>query len=466
MRNILLIEPSYRNKYPPLALMKISTYHKRLRDNVVFCKGKNKDLRDIKWDRIYISTLFTFYWATTIDTIHYYKESVEELSHIYCGGVMATVLRDELCKEYPVTVISGLIDRPGILDNNDIIVDTLAPDYSIVDIQQNKYLTYQYPIKDAYISYTTRGCIRKCAFCAVPTIEPRFNGYINIKPQIEYIKSMYGEKKHLMLLDNNVLASKDFNKIIEDIKELGFYKGAKYATTKNGRTTKSNRYVDFNQGIDARLLTEEKCKKLSEIAINPLRIAFDHADQESVDLYMEKVRMAASYGIKYLSNYVLFNFTDTPEDLYNRLNINVTLNEEFERNKLITKIFSFPMKFTPIDGENCTDRKYVGVSWNKKYLRAIQCILNATHGVVGHKRSFFNRAFGNNLEEFLLILSLPEKFILQRSEYELSGQRAAWQEKFLRLSKGDSVLDIIQNGDLKSLNANNLEHEILSFYCN
>ena len=42
-RNILLIEPNYKNKYPPIGLMKIATYHKRLGDNVVFYKGDLKE---------------------------------------------------------------------------------------------------------------------------------------------------------------------------------------------------------------------------------------------------------------------------------------------------------------------------------------------------------------------------------------------------------------------------------------
>ncbi|WP_239458420.1 hypothetical protein [Faecalicoccus pleomorphus] len=65
---VLLVEPGYKNKYPPLGLMKISAYQKILGDEVVFVKGENKTLKDIRWDRIYITTLFTFYWNRTIKT--------------------------------------------------------------------------------------------------------------------------------------------------------------------------------------------------------------------------------------------------------------------------------------------------------------------------------------------------------------------------------------------------------------
>ena len=74
--DILLVEADYKNKYPPLGLMKISAYHKSRGDNVVFVKGKNKELKTKKWDRIYITTLFTFYWKKTIETIKYYYKSV------------------------------------------------------------------------------------------------------------------------------------------------------------------------------------------------------------------------------------------------------------------------------------------------------------------------------------------------------------------------------------------------------
>lgn len=42
MRNILLLEPNYKNKYPPIGLMKIATYYRKQKDNVVFYKGDLK----------------------------------------------------------------------------------------------------------------------------------------------------------------------------------------------------------------------------------------------------------------------------------------------------------------------------------------------------------------------------------------------------------------------------------------
>ena len=110
MRRILLIEPSYRNKYPPLGLMKLSTYHKLKGDFVQFAKGCVPQLRQSMWDRIYISTLFTFYWKTCIDTIYYYRRAVKSSDDIVVGGVMATLLCKEIQQETGAKVIQGLLE--------------------------------------------------------------------------------------------------------------------------------------------------------------------------------------------------------------------------------------------------------------------------------------------------------------------------------------------------------------------
>jgi hypothetical protein len=166
------------------------------------------------------------------------------------------------------------------------------------------------------------------------------------------------------------------------------------------------RYVDFNQGTDARYVTDELMKLMSEIPIRPLRIAFDYIGMK--DKYTNAVKLAAKYGIKELSNYILYNFNDKPEDLYNRLEININLCKEHN-----IDIFSFPMKYIPLFGEEAKHREYTGKHWNKKFIRAVQSVLNVTKGIVApatknDKTSFFHKAFGNNIEEFYEILYMPE----------------------------------------------------------
>ena len=73
---------------------------------------------------------------------------------------------------------------------------------------------------------------------------------------------------------------------------------------KTHKTSKRRRIVDFNQGIDSRLITEANMNKLAEVNIYPLRIAFDHWQLR--DIYEKSIRTAVGSGIKSLSNYLLY----------------------------------------------------------------------------------------------------------------------------------------------------------------
>ncbi len=84
---------------------------------------------------------------------------------------------------------------------------------------------------------------------------------------------------------------------------------------------------------------------------------------------------------------MLYNLHDTPMDLYDRMRLNIELNEE-----LGIRIFSFPMRYQPTDMK---DRSHVGTNWNKYYLRSMRLILHATHGIVsdsGRRRPYVHGA--------------------------------------------------------------------------
>jgi hypothetical protein len=607
-RNILLIEPNYKNKYPPIGLMKLAAYHRRLGDHVVFYKGnlknfvlddiceevlkkfkeiekgvtweyrkssiiqylmtgKSKILENIledtlfnrpilvewlkyfrnyyrrgkyrenpKWDRVCITTLFTFHWKITIETIELAKSMVKDLNELWVGGVLATVLHDEVKKETNIKTYKGLLDKPGILDDNEYIIDQLPLDYSILD-----EIDYKYPESNAYYGYMTRGCVRKCDFCAVWKLEPHYKNYIPMKDNIKEIKREYGEQRNLLLLDNNVLASKCFVDIIKEIKKSGFTKGAKFVEpnylqismknlkkVKNDRAytkrtyqlldgllqkakgddrqklynilerhhllsidtvTKENlikayplvlgfyekyrskssrfRYVDFNQGVDSRFISEKKMKMLSEIPIKPLRIAFD--SMEFKEKYINSVKWAAKYGIRNLSNYLLYNFEDEPSELYTRLKINVKL-----ANDLNILIHSFPMKYLPIDGDKYyKNRDYVGKYWNKKFLRAVQVILNSTKGKISRSAAFFQKAFGRNEEEYFELLYMPETYLIFRYFFEHLGYVEQWKRDFseenLTNREKETAKRIIQKNNfanIENLTTNPKILKLLKHYSN
>lgn len=458
MADILLLEPGYANKYPPIGLMKISYFHKYIHhDYVRFAKGKLPDaLSEKKWDRVYVTTLFTFEWQKTKEAIEYALSVVKDPTQVYTGGILATLMPDLIAKNFPTVKNNpGLLDKKGTLGlEYEECIDRLTLDYGMLDDIADEYI---YPAHDAYFTYMTRGCGMKCEFCAVQTLEPEYYPYISITEAIKRVDEQFGPKKDLLLMDNNVLRSPRFDEIIDEIKALGFAKGATYINPKSGKRVQ--RFVDFNQGLDAFLLTPHKAKRLGELAIRPARIAFDHI--EDAEAYKKAIRLCAENGITHMSNYLLYNgvdFTgkghsyhaDTPEDLYERMHISMDLQEELIKSTghQVT-IFSFPMRYIPLED---LKRGFVGTHWNPKYLRALQRMLIPTQGKGVSSRSFFEADFGKTPKEFVRALAMPENhlgwrgdFIPRRNETpgEVKARKAVWDENQLYLKEWNRLFDML-----------------------
>ena len=189
-----------------------------------------------------ITTLFTFYWDITVDTINFVKQLCKDKKNVMVGGIMSTLLPDEVYQATGIYPFVGLLNHPGDIDEGDqTIIDALPLDYSILD-----EIEYKYPANNAYFAYMTRGCVNRCAFCAVPKLEPTFCDYINLKKRIEYTDKRFGARKDLLLLDNNVLASNCYDQIIDEIKECGFGAGATYTPPNEYDVTINNLRDSYN----------------------------------------------------------------------------------------------------------------------------------------------------------------------------------------------------------------------------
>lgn len=432
-RNILLIEPGYKNKYPPLGLMKIAQYHgpRGKGDRVRFIKGEDRSVLDEAWDRIYVTTLFSFEYAKTAQAIDFALRAANGHSErVFVGGIAASLMHERFIDEprwHGVRFIRGLLSAPpaialqldefsGDLYADDIDgtpIEDLIPDYDILD-----QIDYKYPVSDAYFAYTSRGCIRKCHFCGVPKLEGAQRDTDSLTAVVREIERLYGPKKDLILMDNNVVASARFKDIVAEIRELGFSPGA--MLKRPNQRTAVKRRVDFNQGVDARILCKDPMylRELASVCLKPLRIAFDHLGVKGP--YEQAVRHAHEAGIYELSNYMLYNFHDDPVDLFERMRLNVALNEE-----LGVRIWSFPMRYQPTDRP---DRGHIGPRWTRYQLRSMQIILQATHGVVSGEPEFFKRAFGDTSADFLRILAMPHDFIFNRDWYEARDGRPILDE--------------------------------------
>ena len=110
-------------------------------------------------------------------------------------------------------------------------------------------------------------------------------------------------------------------------------------------------------------------------------------------------------------------------------------------------------------------------NWNRKYIRAVQAILNATKGKIGRGVSFFEKAFGKNEDEYMELLIMPETFILFRFFFEHLGYTQKWREDISNLSESEreELFPIIfrnEFNDINSLTENEKFRHILSYYKN
>lgn len=429
-QRILLVEPAYRSKFPPLGLMRLSTYHHRRDDHVAFVRGETDWARARRWDRIYVASLFTWELPRTADTIDFYCASVRNPGDIFVGGTGVTLLPDYIRQRGSgCTIIEGPLDRSGRLGLGSPAIADLVPDYGLLRRVDHDY----YP-RDAFFVRITKGCIRSCSFCAVPKLEKQFGLLSPLRQQITDARREHGEKQHLVVMDNNILGIAGIENIFAEIRELGFPAGAKRMNRE--------RTVDFNQGLDARLIAvkPQLAKLLATICVSPIRLAFDFVGIRAA--YEKAIRLLVAEGFNEFTNYMLFNFNDTPRDLWERLQVNARQNEE-----LGIRITGFPMRFIPMDD---VSRRHVAPGWTWRYLRGIQCVLLATRGLVSPNPEFIRHAFGETFEEFLEILSMPDRYIIYRNHYQNDGA-AEWQRMFRRL--GSDRRALLQER-LRELNAN------------
>ena len=373
----------------------------------------------------YITTLFTFNWNSIVETINFYKEVVGGTTgKIFVGGIMASLMADELFEETGIYPVIGILNSPSQINlPGTENIDLLPPDYGIIDQSL-------YAINDTYYGYTSRGCVNRCSWCGVPSIEPEYIPYIDIKPMIRRLREEFGDKPNLKLMDNNVLASPDLKRIVADLEELGYGRDC-YTDTQPKRL----RVIDFNQGVDATFIDQKRMKLFSRLNINPMRVAFDRTTEKNQ--YIKALKVAHMYGIHEFSNYMLYNWRDSPRDLYDRLVVNIKMNEEWKKNDISdqkTAIYSYPMRFAPIKTDfkkhanryrdlftdnTRVDRNWLkDAVWTRRFVRNIEIMRGATHGAISPTPSLAWRTIGESYEDFLANLYMPEELLRNRNKHE------------------------------------------------
>lgn len=379
---IALIDSTPKAKLYPLPLLKLGAWRKALGDD---CKIFYDQLPKAgEYEEIWITTTFTYDIPHALGIV---REAKKRSNRVIVGGIAATLFPD-LFKKEGVNVHIGLHPE----------AEAYCPDYSLLE-ENPKYS----------ISHTSRGCVRKCGFCMVHKLEPKFkNRYcweMDLAPGVNKV----------LFYDNNWLAKRD-NDLKKDIETL-------HKLVKAGKI----KYIDFNQGLDARLMTEEKADLLKGLPIVPVRFAFDNMEEDGY--YQRAVRMLVKRGFHGFMTYVLYNYKDTPEDFYYRLKETVKLDVETGKD-----VSSFPMRYQPIM-EIDPARKYIGEKWTLKKRKGFPAIRGwqSPLGTVSPKGGGpfsssikeFEYWFGKDAKEFNNMLAYPElRKLLKRKAGALRLARA------------------------------------------
>ena len=274
VKKVLLVEPKFigkkktRQKNYSIAFVKIGSYcqqngiefeYMRLEDN-------KKILPKIDPEVIFISSLFTYQCDIVKQVVDICKEYFPEAKTVV-GGIYANLM-PEHCREYanPDYVISSIIDE----------VENIPLDYSFVD-------------SDFQMIQLSRGCTKKCKFCAVHHIEPEY------QPKSTFINGV--QKRRLLFLDNNFLANPHIDEIFDELDELKMYQKITNWEAVSG--------VD----IDYLLHKPELAKRMKRSGCINLRIAWDgsikkaHRIKKAIDLFEE-----AGFDISRIRVFMLYNY--------------------------------------------------------------------------------------------------------------------------------------------------------------
>ncbi len=164
------------------------------------------------------------------------------------------------------------------------------------------------------MGFTSRGCIRKCPWCIVPEKEGQ------IKPWARIYEFWDRRHRKITLLDNNLLAAPNWRLTMEDLIAEGLE-------------------VDFNQGLDIRLVNEENVGYLKRVKTEKLRFAFDDIAYESAVRRGIELLLANSINSRHLSFYFLVGFSND-DAVLERVNILQSYNVDI-----------YPMAYKGADGK-------------------------------------------------------------------------------------------------------------------
>lgn len=256
-----LIDVDGRN-YPNLALMKLSAWHKSQGDSVEWYMPFGD-----RYDRVYMSKVFSF-------TPDFYD--CVNADEVIKGGTGYAITLENGCEVYHADQDKALC----------LYVEHIFPDYSLYP---------NYCANTAY-GFLTRGCPRACAFCHVAPKEGQRSR------KVADLEEFWNGQKNIVLNDPNILACREWDYLLDQLRE-------------------SKATVDFNQGLDIRLMTEEKAQAVAALKTKEIHFAWDR--YEDKDKVLPRLKMFAEIAqVKPQAHKAI---------VYTLVNHTTTLDQDLER---------------------------------------------------------------------------------------------------------------------------------------
>ena len=271
-------------RHPNLALLKISAFCKEHGHNVRLISSYEElkengrpVIADCDYDILVMSRVFKF------TKIPIFIDLMIKQRLIFYGGtgffeVNGPNLPEEVEHHAPDYTLY-----------NEYIENVTGGDEKLKKRRWDDYLSYS-------IGFTTRGCIRHCGFC----VNRLLNRVVEWSPVSEFLDT---SRKHIYLWDDNIMAAppKVFAKVMDDLKSTG-------------------KSFQFRQGMDIRLMTEQKAKLLSEVKYHGDYIfAFDHYrmddpnEKRQVEQTIKGLKVWRKYCLKSTKLYVLVAYDSQDE---------------------------------------------------------------------------------------------------------------------------------------------------------
>ena len=252
------------HNYPNLPLMKISAWHKQQGDSVEWYEPMFSG----HMDKVYMSKVFSF----TPD--YEYFIDADEIER---GGTGYAIKLTDGKERFDKSK-----DKP--LPNE---IEHIYPDYSL----------YPEFTKDTAYGFLTRGCPRGCGFCHVASKEGKCSH------KVADLSEFWRGQKNIILCDPNILACPEHMELLQQLVD-------------------SKAKVEFNQGLDIRLINDRNLDLLKQIDIKSIHIAFDDYKQKSIiEPKMRLLREKVKWDHRKISCYILTNFNTTVEQDIERIQL-------------------------------------------------------------------------------------------------------------------------------------------------